>query len=275
MDILAGLAIILVYLSPFLVAGLVVFICLAFITFMLAKLSPANSNARRKITYIGLIVSFFAAVILSVPVAVLFIYSKVEDKGKPKEDAFARLKHEMRRDGRDQVWPAGTITSLERWVELEGGQYRDEMRLEFSNNIALKIDSNKLETDDTDFIFIEKLAQRPHALDSYSDYLLASAIAYVHLKHSGFDDIDHPERFRRAPGHNPSANSTDYTTYVKVLMVRCTQQPTLSGCRETFTEADILRFETMPNDTNSLNWLERKNLLPPLRAALGYPVPNP
>jgi len=272
MDMLAGLVIILVYISPFLVAGLVVFVVLAFITLMLAKLSPANSKARRNITHIGLIASLLAACILSIPVATLFIYSSIQDKGKPKDDAFARLKYEMYRDGRDQQWKAGTITLLERWVDLEGGQFRDELRLELANNIAMQIDANRLEADDADFSVIEKLAERPYALDSYSDYLIASAIAYVHLKQAGFDDVGHPERFRRAAGHNRFANQIDYTTYLKVGMVRCTQQPEMSGCRETFNEAAVTRFETEPDGANTLNWYERLHVVVPLRAALGYPA---
>ncbi len=274
MEFLAGLVIILVYFSPFIAVGILIFLCLAFISLLFAKVSLASSSARRKIIYLGLSASFVAAVILSVPVTLLFLYNYIEDKSRPEDEALARLKHEMRRDGRDQLWPAGTIASLEQWVNLEGGQFRDKLHLELANNIASRIDANTLETNAADFVLIEKLANRPHAIDSYSEYLIGSAVAYVHFKQNGFIDVGHPERFRRAPGQNLSVNHIDYNAYLKLLIVRCTRQPALTDCAGTFTEANISHFETMPDSANPLSWLERKELLPPLRAALGLPAAN-
>jgi hypothetical protein len=270
MDILIALLLgFLMYVLPFIVAGAFIFFVLAPVVFLVGYCLKRRFN--RGFIRVGLIISFCVAVILAVPAYLYFIFNAVEDRSRPHEDAMARLKHEMRRDGRDQAWPAGTVTELEQWVEREGGEFKDKMRLEVAGEISRLIDANKLQTNDSDFILIEKLANRPHALDSYSVYLIASAIAYVHLNRSGFDDIGHPERFRRSPGHLSVANQTDYTTYIKVAMVRCTQEPEMKGCRDTFTNASVTRFGTEPEGANTLDWYERLHVVEPLRAALGYP----
>jgi len=271
MDILIALLLgFLIYVLPFIVAGTFIFFVLAPVVFLVGYCLPRRFT--RGFIRVGLIISFCVAVILAVPAYLYFVFNAVEDRSRPQEDAMTRLKHEMQREGRDQTWPTGTVTELEQWVEREGGEFKDKMRLAVASQISMLIDANKLQTNDSDFILIEKLANRPHALDSYSVDLIASAIAYVHLNRSGFDDIGHPERFRRAPGHLPVANQTDYTTYITVAMVRCTQAPEMNGCRETFTEANVTRFETEPEGAaNTLNWYERLHVVVPLRAALGYP----
>jgi hypothetical protein len=270
MDILIGLLLgFIMYVLPFMVSGMLIFFALALIVFTLSYCVPRSFA--RKFTNAGLMISLCIASILALPAYVYFVIDVMADRSRPEEDAMARLKHEMRRDGRDRGWPAGTITELEQWVEREGGTYKGKMQLEVASQISSLIDANKLETNDADFVLIEKLANRPHALDSYSIYLIASTIAYVHLSRNGFDDIGHPERFRRAAGHHPAANETDYTTYIKVAMVRCTQNPNSQDCRDTFTEDEVTRFQTESEGANTLNWYERLHVVEPLRAALGYP----
>jgi hypothetical protein len=269
MDILATLLLgFLMYVLPFIVTGVLIFFLLSSFVFISGYCLPHRFT--RRFIRIGIISSFATAVVLAIPVYMYFLFA-VPDRSRPQDDAMARLKHEMRRDGRDQAWPAGTVTELEQWIEREGGEFKDKMRREVASEISRLIDANKIQTNDSDFALIEKLANRPHALDSYSVHLVASAIAYVHLSRSGFGDIGHPERFRRASGRHPIANQTDYTTYVKVAMVRCTQEPEMQGCRETFTEASVTRFETEPEGANTLNWYERLHWVEPLRAALDYP----
>jgi hypothetical protein len=271
MELMVILLYMLAYVIPLVISGVIICALVMLVFFIFSRFKPRGSGARKKVINLGFAVSLLAGIAGAVPayLYVIFLISKVPSH---EDEAMAPWRTELLRNGRDNAWSAEVLSGLQAWIDRNGGEFTEAMRLELANETAKHIDANRIEASDSDVAYIEQLANRPPRVDGYSDQTIASAVAYVHITRNGLDEVGHPENFRRAPGHHAFANQMDYTTYLKVAMTRCTQKPELAGCRGVFTESVVNDFETKEDSVHSFNWYEKQELLPNLRAALGYPV---
>lgn len=269
MDILLGLFVgFLMFVLPFMIAGAIVFGVVFSIGFMLSRIAARDGERRKKIVGASAVAGIILAVLLCIPIVGKTYSHFIAKKERPARDFHNEFFEQIKGDGRDKYWPAGTITNVEHWLDQANKKFRDKAHKELAAAIAGHITDNTLATNDSDLVFIASLANLPANSYGYSDGVVASARAYIRIKDIGYADIGYPERFARSPGHHGFAAQMDYVAYLRLLMQRCVDAPD-AMCREVFSPDYLAGLERVPY--YPLEWLELRESLPPLRAALGYP----
>lgn len=273
MDFLMYIAVLLIYGLPFFLVGLCIFALVYFVCVIFPRIFYIAQDKRKGWGRIGVIAGLSLGVVGSIPAYFAYVDYYYEQKNAPREKATSNFYHELEKDGRTNYWPAGTIHSLEQWVNAQDGQFRTEMHKDLAGIISRYIDDNKVDVDENDLVLINWLANLPPESWGYADSIIASSRAYLRLREKGLSDVGYPERFARAPGHHAFAAQMDYVSYLTLGMRRCTMQPN-ENCAQIFTAEMLDKLEAVPDMYSLLNWSHKQVYIPPLRQALGYTIVN-
>lgn len=268
-DFLLHIAMLLFYWVLFFLVGLCIFAVVYCACIILSRIFCVAQDKRKYWSRTGIVVGLLLGTIGCIPAYVAYIDYYNDQKNAPREAAAKNLHHELQKDGRENYWPAGTIHSLEQWVNAQDVKFRDEMHKELAGRVSQYINNNKVDVDESDLVMIAWLANLPPESWGYSDHVVASCRAYLRLRENGLSDVGYPERFARSPGHHKFAAQMDYVTYLTLGMRRCTMQAN-ENCAKVFTAEMLDKLETMPDVYSLLTWSEKEVYIPPLRQALGY-----